>query len=196
MWNQPLGQWRPQYTKTYQPYRAAIYPSFHSAPFFRIAKEAPVTLEKISAIAYIKGGPLAPGISGIVYFQAIPGGTQVCVEVTGLPPYQAGSDDKLPVGPHGFHIHENGNCEVGDETNPFQGAGGHWNPTNQPHGNHAGDFPVLFSNSGTARMCFFTDKFSVPDVVGKSIIIHQSPDDYRSQPAGNAGKRLACGVIQ
>ncbi len=74
-------------------------------------------------------------------------------------------------------------------------AGGHWNPTNQPHGNHAGDFPVLFSNDGYTRMLFFTNKFTVPQVVGKSVIIHQNPDDYRTQPSGNSGKKLACGVI-
>ena len=68
--------------------------------------------------------------------------------------------------------------------------------TNQPHGNHAGDFPVLFSNNGVARMCFFTNKFKVADIIGKAVVIHQSPDDYRTQPAGDAGKRLACGVIK
>lgn len=75
-------------------------------------------------------------------------------------------------------------------------GGPHWNPGNQPHGNHAGDFPVLFSNGGRAVMGFFTDRFRVADVVGKAVIIHENPDDYRSQPAGNAGRRLACGLIQ
>lgn len=75
-------------------------------------------------------------------------------------------------------------------------AGGHWNPTNQPHGNHAGDFPVLFSNHGYGSMCFFTDKFKVEDVLGKAVIIHENPDDYRTQPSGDGGKRLACGVIR
>ncbi len=65
-----------------------------------------------------------------------------------------------------------------------------------PHGNHAGDFPVLFSNDGYAEMTFFTNRFKPWEVIGKSVIIHQNPDDYRSQPSGNSGKRLACGVIQ
>jgi len=65
-----------------------------------------------------------------------------------------------------------------------------------PHGNHAGDFPVLFSNNGVARMCFFTNKFKVADIIGKAVVIHQNPDDYRTQPAGDSGKRLACGVIK
>ena len=100
------------------------------------------------------------------------------------------------MGPHGFHIHENGACEIGDPAEPFKAAGGHWNPENEPHGNHAGDFPVLFSNGGYSRMCFFTNKFTVPQIIGKAIIIHEGPDDYKSQPAGASGKRLACGMIE
>ncbi|MFZ5633955.1 MAG: superoxide dismutase family protein [Bacillota bacterium] len=149
----------------------------------------------MTASARICGGPLAPGITGVVRFEDVPGGTWVYAEVSGLPPYQPAKDDKPPAGPHGFHIHEFGNCEVGDPGNPFQAAGEHWNPDNQPHGNHAGDFPVLFSNHGRASMCFFTDRFKPAQVVGRSVIIHENPDDYRTQPAGAAGKRLACGVI-
>lgn len=148
------------------------------------------------AVAEVHGGPLAPQLTGVVYFQDVPGGTWVSTEIYGLPPYQPGQDGQNPIGPHGFHIHQNGTCEIGDPTNPFQAAGEHWNPYNQPHGNHAGDFPVLFSNNGYAKMFFFTNKFSVSQVIGHSVIIHQSPDDYRSQPAGNAGKRLACGVVR
>jgi len=148
------------------------------------------------AIANIKGGPLAERLKGTVLFTNVPGGVWVCVHVSGLSDYKAAKDGGQPVGPHGFHIHENGSCEVGDPEEPFKAAGGHWNPANQPHGNHAGDFPVLFSNKGMARMCFFTDKFKTRDIIGKAVIIHESPDDYRSQPAGNAGKRLGCGVIR
>lgn len=148
------------------------------------------------AAAVIKGGPFAPLLEGKVLFREVPGGTWICVSVWGLPQYKAGEDGKQPIGPHGFHIHEKGNCQVGDQKDPFKDAGGHWNPANQPHGNHAGDFPVLFSNKGMAKMCFFTDKFKVADIIGKAIIIHESPDDYRSQPAGNSGRRLGCGVIR
>jgi len=147
------------------------------------------------ATALIRGGPLAPQITGIVRFADIPGGAWVSVDVAGLPPYQPAQDGKPPIGPHGFHIHEFGNCEAGNPDTPFLAAGEHWNPTNQPHGNHAGDFPVLFSNNGRAVMSFFTNKFKVAQVVGRSVIIHENPDDYRTQPAGASGKRLACGVI-
>lgn len=148
-----------------------------------------------AAIAHIKGGPLAPQLAGTIFFINVYGGVMVWVEISGLPPYQPAQNNENPIGPHGFHIHERGNCTVGDPQNPFQAAGEHWNPYNQPHGNHAGDFPVLFSNNGYAYMSFFTNRFKVKDVLGKAIIIHQNPDDYRTQPAGDAGKRLACGVI-
>lgn len=148
------------------------------------------------AIANIKGGPLAPDIRGSVIFTWVPAGIQVAVEVEGLPLYQPATNTTPQVGPHGFHIHEKGSCSVGDPSNPFQEAGGHWNPTNQPHGNHAGDFPVLFSNNGYSRMMFFTNRFTIPQIIGKAVIIHEGPDDYKTQPAGGAGRRLACGVIQ
>ncbi|MCX7923440.1 MAG: superoxide dismutase family protein [Clostridia bacterium] len=163
---------------------------------FQILRQVAYDPGPPQAAAIIRGGPLAPEIIGVATFKDAPGGTEVCVDVMGLPPFQPAQEGKQPVGPHGFHIHQNGTCEVGDPNDPFKAAGEHWNPTNQPHGNHPGDFPVLFSNHGVARMCFFTDKFTPCDIIGKSIIIHQNPDDYRTQPAGNAGKRLACGVIQ
>lgn len=150
----------------------------------------------IMAISNIRGGPLAPQINGTVFFKNVIGGVEVYVNICGLPRYQPGNKNKKPIGPHGFHIHEIGSCVLGDEDNPFASAGGHWNPTNQPHGNHAGDFPVLFSNNGISRMIFFTNKFYVKDIIDKSIIIHESPDDYQTQPSGDSGGRIACGVIK
>ncbi|MDF2626640.1 MAG: superoxide dismutase copper/zinc binding protein [Symbiobacteriaceae bacterium] len=148
------------------------------------------------AAARITGGPLAPGIEGVVEFTTMQGGTWVAVAVSGLPAFRPAPEGGKPVGPHGFHLHINGSCDVGDRSDPFKAAGEHWNPDNQPHGNHAGDFPVLFSNGGRAMMSFFTNRFTAADVVGKAVIIHENPDDYRSQPSGDAGRRLACGVIQ
>jgi Cu-Zn family superoxide dismutase len=148
------------------------------------------------AMAHIQGSTLAPKLTGMVYFMDVPGGTDIYVEVKGLPLYKPGTDKTPPIGPHGFHIHETANCEMGDPTNPFAKASGHWNPTNQQHGNHSGDFPVLFSNNGYARMMFFTNKFKVSDIIGKAVVIHENPDDYRTQPAGASGKRIGCGVIK
>ncbi len=148
-----------------------------------------------TAYARITGGPLAPSLTGLATFRDVAGGTEVCVWVNGLPAYKPAQGGNPPVGPHGFHIHEIGNCTVGSPSNPFMTAGEHWKVGNQPHGNHNGDFPVLFSNNGHARMCFFTNKFKVNDVIGKAVMIHENPDDYRTQPSGAAGRRLACGVV-
>lgn len=149
-----------------------------------------------AACAQICGGELAPNLIGRVCFFDVPGGTWVEAEICGLPPYSPAGDNGQPIGPHGFHIHAGSNCGSGSATDPFALAGSHWNPDDQPHGNHAGDFPVLFSNQGVAMMHFFTDRFLVSDVIGKTVVIHQSPDDYRTQPSGNSGKRIACGVIR
>ncbi len=148
------------------------------------------------AYARLMGSIYAPNLYGNIYFYSVEDGTEIHVEVWGLPLYKPATNNAQPISPFGFHIHEYGVCEIIDPTDPYTSAGGHWNPTNQPHGNHAGDFPVIFSNDGYARMSFFTDKFKPRDIIGKSVIIHQNPDDYRTQPAGNAGKRMACGIIQ
>ncbi len=150
---------------------------------------------EIRAFVQFHSSPLAPDLKGMMNFIQMPYGVEVIVQLEGLPEFEK-KPDGTQVGPHGFHIHEKGVCEVGDGEKPFETAGGHWNPDEQPHGNHTGDFPVIFSNSGRARMIFFTDRFEVKDILGKSVIIHQSPDDFKSQPSGSAGLRMACGVIE
>ncbi|EDS76859.1 copper/zinc superoxide dismutase [Clostridium botulinum C str. Eklund] len=148
------------------------------------------------AVAHVHGGPNNPNLKGIVYFYPVLGGTEVSVSIQGLPNYKPATPTTQPIGPFGFHIHSVGCCDIGDPNNPFTCASGHWNPDNQPHGNHAGDFPVLFSNHGICKMSFFTDRFNPKDIIGLSVIIHENPDDYRSQPSGNSGKRIACGLIE
>lgn len=107
-----------------------------------------------------------------------------------------------PNSEHGFHVHEKGDCSSGDGNS----AGGHFNPDGQPHGNpatmahHVGDFPSLKSDAaGVARFSFQTASLSVgsgtADVTGRGLIVHADPDDYATQPTGNAGARLACAVI-
>ena len=152
--------------------------------------------KKPSARAEISGGPLAPSITGTVNFYPVYNGTLVVAEVYNLPKTVAPSNGMPPVNPFGFHIHEGNTCETGNPSEPFQAAGGHYNPTNAPHPLHAGDMPVLFGNDGYAFLAFYTDRFKPAKVIGRTVIIHQNPDDYRSQPAGDAGKRLACGVIK
>ena len=103
---------------------------------------------------------------------------------------------------HGFHVHEKGDCSSGDGMS----AGGHFNPAGSPHGrhgtgpHHAGDLQSLRANaSGVASFSFETTAVRVGsgtnDVVGKGLIVHRDPDDYRTQPTGNAGPRLACAVV-
>jgi Cu-Zn family superoxide dismutase len=107
-----------------------------------------------------------------------------------------------PNSEHGFHVHEKGDCSSGDGNS----AGGHYNPNAQPHGrhemgaHHAGDLQSLRADaSGVARFSFESTGISVgpgvADVVGRGLIVHRDPDDYATQPTGNAGPRLACAVI-
>lgn len=152
--------------------------------------------KKPSAKAEIVGGPLAPSINGTVSFYEVNKGSIVVAEIYNLPDSTAPSDGTPPINPFGFHIHEGNTCEIGNAAEPFEAAKGHYNPTNKPHPMHAGDMPVLFGNSGYAFLAFYTDRFFPDQVVGRTVIIHQNPDDYRTQPAGNAGKRLACGIIK
>ena len=110
----------------------------------------------------------------------------------------------LSFGYHAFHIHEFGDCSSFDA----KSAGGHWNPDHNKHGkwgtesHHKGDIANLFADSsGKSSLEFETDLWCLncddktKNILNKSLIIHQGPDDFHSQPSGNAGKRIACGVI-
>lgn len=130
-------------------------------------------------------------IKGTVVFEKSKDGVIVKTEVYGLPPFSR-SDGKT-VSPFGFHLHEGGSCGGKD----FADTGSHYNPTHMPHGNHPGDFPVLIPTSkGVAAMAFLTDKFTIDEIVGKTIVIHLSPDDYHTQPSGGSGTKIACGVVK
>jgi Cu-Zn family superoxide dismutase len=94
-----------------------------------------------------------------------------------------------------MHIHEGGSC-TGNAADPFADAGSHYNPEGCEHPAHAGDLPPLFSNRGTAWGAVLTDRFSVGEISGKTVIIHLNPDDFTTQPAGNSGAKIACGVIR
>ena len=108
----------------------------------------------------------------------------------------------LTPGSHGFHIHEKGDCSSGDGMS----AGGHFNPDGKPHGpqgapHHGGDMPSLKADaSGQAKASFVLEGVTVTagpaSIVGRGLIVHKDPDDYRTQPTGNAGARVACAVIQ
>lgn len=91
----------------------------------------------------------------------------------------------------GFHIHEGGSCG-GTE---FAQTGGHFDPAGREHPLHAGDLPPLLSAGGKAYLSVVTNRFCVEDILGKTVVIHDDPDDFTSQPAGNAGMKIACGII-
>ncbi|MBV8157892.1 MAG: superoxide dismutase family protein [Dyella sp.] len=128
----------------------------------------------------------------VTFDQQTGGGVMVVVSVTGLPPGTT----------HGFHIHEKGDCSAPDAMS----AGGHFNPTAKPHGqmtmsdHHAGDMNNLVADSsGNARVQFLMPDVSVApgpnSVIGRAVVVHKDPDDYHTQPTGNSGGRIACGVI-
>jgi len=140
------------------------------------------------AVAWVRGGPLAPSLSGLVKFYETPyGGVLVEAEVFGLPNMVfPGSTDF-----YAMHIHQNGDCG-----NNFQNTGEHYNPTHQPHPNHAGDLLPLFSNQGYAWTSFYDKRFTIPEILGRSVIIHRQADDFTSQPSGGSGEKIGCGVIR
>jgi Cu-Zn family superoxide dismutase len=130
---------------------------------------------------------------GEATFEQVGDKVHVAVVVQGLKPGQE----------HGLHIHEVGDCSSGDGMS----AKGHFNPFGKPHGqyggmeHHAGDLPSLkAAKNGHARIDVLVDVITLGpgpgSIVGRGLIVHADPDDYKTQPTGNSGARLACGVIQ
>lgn len=78
----------------------------------------------------------------------------------------------------------------------FLDAGEHFDLEDNKHPNHSGDLPSIYSNNGYSYMEFYTTRFKVKDIIGKSVIIHEMKDDFMTQPSGNSGNRIACGVIE
>ena len=137
------------------------------------------------AVAYMKGGPGAPDLSGQVRFYQERGRVLVVADISGLP---QGNES----GFFALHIHEGGGC--GGEG--FADTKGHYNPDQEPHPQHAGDLPPLLLCQGGAFLAVRTDRFRVRDILGRTVVIHSGSDDLHSQPAGNAGTKIACGVIR
>ena len=128
-------------------------------------------------------------VEGQVTFSKTEGGVKVSAHITGLAP-----------GKHGFHIHEFGDCSAPDGSS----AGGHFNPTAEPHGapgeakHHLGDMGNIEANAqGVAEIesVFAGDFEGDGSLLGRGVIVHANPDDLKTQPTGNAGGRVACGVI-
>lgn len=136
------------------------------------------------AAACISGGEAAPRLRGTVRFYSLGCSVLVAAEIQGLPESDTGF--------FAFHIHEGGSCTGKD----FADTGGHFNPTGQPHPRHAGDLPPLLSRGGRAFLAVETDRFRIPEVIGRTVVIHAGADDFHTQPSGNSGQKIACGVIR
>lgn len=144
-----------------------------------------------NASAILRGSAEHPGISGSICFYQTQTGVFVLVQASGLP--QVSDPCMAPI--FGFHIHEGDSC-TGNVQDEFADTLSHYNPNDCPHPYHAGDMPPLFGVQGNAFLAFLTDRFSVSDVIGKTVVIHAEPDDFISQPAGNTGMKIACGEIR
>ncbi len=146
--------------------------------------------ERPQAMAVLRGSEEYPGIRGTAAFYRARMGTIAAVQVSGLPQ----SDDicKSPV--FAMHIHSGNSC-TGNAEDGFADAMTHYNPKNCPHPYHAGDMPPLFGANGYAFTAFLTDRFDIKEIIGRTVIIHAHPDDFTSQPSGNSGAKIACGVI-
>jgi Cu-Zn family superoxide dismutase len=138
-----------------------------------------------SAVAYVRGGTDTPNINGQVLFYQESGSVLVEADIAGLP-------QNSKTGFFGFHIHEGNSCAGAG----FPQTGSHYNPRQSDHPRHAGDLPPLMMQQGHAHLEVRTDRFHVRDIIGRTVVIHSDPDDFKSQPGGNAGRRIACGVIR
>jgi len=163
------------------------------APVTETPMPPPEAQSPVGAMAELKATQ-GNGVSGTLMLAPDAGGVHITGSIKGLPP---GST-------HGFHVHENGDCSAPDASS----AGGHFNPSNEQHGNpesgghHRDGMPNITADAeGTAELDAVVSGVTLRtqeanDVVGKSIVIHEKADDYKTQPSGDSGKRIACGIIK
>lgn len=153
----------------------------------RTAFSSLLQTNKPQAIAKVQGNNQYPQLSGLVKFYTAPyGGIIIESEIFGLPDITTPMSSDF----YAMHIHEYGDC-----SNAFQNTGNHYNPSNQLHPFHAGDLLPLLSNQGYAWSAFVDMRFSLNEVIGRSVIIHSQRDDFVTQPSGDSGSKIACGVI-
>ena len=163
-------------------------PTLRGALVAAAATACALSLPALAAnAAHADLGPASgSAVSATVVVTPVAGGVHLEVKATGLSP-----------GVHGFHVHEVGDCSAADASS----AKGHFNPGATAHGMHAGDLPDLTADAnGVARLSADVHGVELGDgitsILGRAFVIHADPDDHKSQPAGNAGKRIACGVIR
>lgn len=140
------------------------------------------------AAAWVRGNAQNPQLSGLVKFYGTPYmGVLIEVEIFGLPSNIAEGSSHF----YGMHIHENGDCNP-----PFDQTGAHYNPGGLPHPDHAGDLIPLLGNQGYAWQSFFDKRFTISEIVGRSVVIHDMSDDFKTQPSGGSSEKIGCGVIR
>ncbi len=142
-----------------------------------------------NATAEIRGGNGYPDLNGTATFAQTDRGVIVTVKVRNLP-----LNSKCNGGIYALHIHEGESC-TGNKDDQFSNAKTHYNPLNCHHPYHAGDLPPLIGNEGFAYMSVLTNRFTVSEIINKVIVIHDSKDDFNTQPSGNSGTKIGCGVI-
>lgn len=143
------------------------------------------------AFAIISGGAQYPDIDGVIRLYQTPNGVLTVTEIYGLPISFNSCQSRI----FAIHIHEGAFCS-GNAADQFYNVGSHYNPYGCPHPYHSGDMPPLFTSGNMAFSAFLTDRFRIEEIIGKTVIIHDRPDDFTTQPAGNAGNKIACGEIQ
>ena len=142
--------------------------------------------------ADIKGNDVHPQIAGKVYVYDLPDGFYLQADLQGLPGSRV----------FGMHIHDGLVCAPVGTDNPFSEAGGHLNNCEEGtwcsrHPYHQGDLPPLFSDkNGNANLQVYIDRARIEDISGKPVVIHGLPDDFTTQPSGNSGVRIACGILK
>lgn len=142
------------------------------------------------AKAFVQGSLKYPDVHGTFWFRETKNGVLVTAKIDGLPTSNQACKNRI----FGVHIHQKGECS-GTSTDPFANVGSHYNPDSCQHPQHAGDLEPLFENHGFAYYRFLTNRFSVKEILGRSVIIHDMPDDFTTQPSGNSGEKIACGLI-
>ena len=150
-----------------------------------------ITRRPPHALARIFGSGAYPGIRGTVRFYQTSYGVVVWAQITGLP--DPGIMCQGPI--FAFHIHQGSDCKNANADDAFELTGGHYDPYGCDHPYHAGDMPPLFGAKGRAFSVFLTDRFTLREIVNKTVVIHSFPDDFKSQPSGNSGEKIACGRI-
>ncbi len=145
---------------------------------------------RADAVATVNGNAEFPKINGSVKFYQTARGVLTVAEIFGLPI----SQEKCSGGIFAFHIHNGASC-TGNQEDPFADAGTHYDPDGCPHPYHAGDMPPLFGANGTAFLAFLSDRFTIDDIIGKTVMIHDKADDFTTQPSGASGNKIACGEI-